>query len=43
MPTIYKWELAYTLEEMRDILKTDIRKQAEEIPALLKKKQEEYV
>ena len=32
-----------TLEELRTMLKADIRKQAEEIPTLLKQKQEEYV
>lgn len=43
MPTMYKWEIAYTLEEIRIMLKADIRKQAEQIPAILHKKQEEYV
>ncbi len=42
MPTMYKWELAYTLEEMRDMLKAQNRKRAAEIPEILKKKQREY-
>jgi hypothetical protein len=43
MPIIYKWEIAYTLEEVRERAKLRIRERAKEIPALLKQKEGEYV
>jgi len=43
MPILYKWQIAYTLEEARDREKIRIRERAKEIPALLQKKENEYV
>ena len=43
MPTIYKWQVAYTLEEARTRAKIHNRERAAEIPALLQKKGNEYV
>ncbi len=47
MPTLYKWQLAYTLEEARAMSKEHIRELAETIPARLidmrDKKKKQYV
>jgi hypothetical protein len=43
MPTIYNREEWLTPEELRSLLKAEIRKNAAEIPALIKQKELEYV
>lgn len=43
MPTIHNWQEYIELEEVRAMLKAAVRKQADEIPTLLQKKQAEYV